>query len=151
MTLRAFGIFGENEGSHKFFPHLILSSLKGGNVDLTACQQYRDYLYVENIIDAFLLAAREKECRNEIFNVGSGEIHPLQYYVDQVFGLMETEAQPRFGALPYRPDEMWRPQPDIGKIQRRLNWKQRISLGEGLVRTINWYRENAYLYWGTGR
>lgn len=41
VTLRPFGVFGEKEGSHKFFPYIILSNLDGKEVNLTPCEQYR--------------------------------------------------------------------------------------------------------------
>lgn len=151
VTLRAFGIFGENEGSHKFFPHIILSILKGSDVLLTACEQFRDYCYIENILDAMVMAAVDREIKNEIFNVGSGVIRQLKFYVDLVYQHIQGSTRPIYGAVPYRPDEVWRPHPDTAKIRSMLNWAPRVSLEDGLVRTINWYRENLEKFLGTGR
>lgn len=151
ITLRAFGIFGENEGSHKFFPHIILSILMGGEVNLTACQQSRDYCYIDNLMDGFIGAAQAESIRNEVMNIGTGVIHSLKYYVDLVYRQMKTGKTPNYGAIPYRKDEVWRPQPDIGKIQALLGWEPRIGLEEGLARTISWYRANLSIYQGTGR
>ncbi len=151
VTLRAFGIFGENEGSHKFFPHIILSLLKGSRVDLTACEQYRDYCYIENIIDGFVLAASDIKCNNAVFNIGSGTVHQLNYYVDMVYELMKNNTKPNYGAIPYRSNEVWKPRPDIGKIRNVLNWEPKIPLKDGLNKTIAWYERNIELYIGTGR
>ncbi|MGI5876193.1 MAG: NAD-dependent epimerase/dehydratase family protein, partial [Dethiobacteria bacterium] len=151
VTLRAFGIFGENEGSHKFFPHLILSLLSGSAVNLTACEQYRDYCYIDNIIDGFILAAKDKNSKNDIFNIGSGVVHQLKYYVDMVYALMGNSGKPNYGAIPYRTDEVWKPHPDINKIKKVLKWKPKISLKEGLLRTIAWYEKNCNQYYGMGR
>lgn len=151
VTLRAFGIFGENEGSHKFFPHIILSLLQGREVRLTGCEQFRDYCYVENLVDAFLLAAQDQACKNEIFNIGCGAIRPLKDYVEMIYAQMNCPAKPNYGAIPYRRDEVWRPHPDISKIQAVIQWAPRLSLEEGLTRTINWYRHNLDKYQGTGR
>lgn len=146
VTLRAFGIFGENEGKHKFFPHIILSLLNGSEVNLTACEQYRDYCYIDDIIDGFILAAKDQKSKNEIFNIGSGTIHPLKYYVDMVYALMKNTSKPKYGAIPYRPDEVWKPHPDIAKIRSRLKWQPKVSLKEGLLKTIAWYEENKDRY-----
>ena len=151
VTLRAFGIFGENEGRHKFFPHIILSLLNGSDVSLTGCEQYRDYCYIDDIIDGFLLAAIDKKNKNEIFNIGSGEIYPLKYYVNMVYALMNVTSKPNYGAIPYRPDEVWKPHPDISKIKTILKWQPKISLKEGLLRTIAWYENNKGSYFETGR
>lgn len=151
VTLRAFGIFGENEGSHKFFPHIILSLLQGREVRLTGCEQFRDYCYVENLVDAFLLAATNRACQNEIFNIGCGAIRPLKDYVEMVYAHLHCPARPNYGAIPYRRDEVWRPHPDIRKIQAMLQWQPRVSLQAGLARTIDWYTQNLDKYQGTGR
>lgn len=151
VTLRAFGIFGENEGSHKFFPHIILSLLNGSAVDLTACEQYRDYCYIENIIDGFVLAAKDKSCNNTILNIGSGTIQQLRTYVDMVCRLMNNTTKPNYGAVPYRKDEVWKPHPDISRIKTHLKWAPKISLEEGLKRTIAWYEINRDNYVNTGR
>jgi nucleoside-diphosphate-sugar epimerase len=151
VTLRAFGIFGENEGSHKFFPHIILSLLNGSAVNLTACEQYRDYCYIDNIIDGFILAATDKKSKNTVFNIGSGTVHQLHHYVDMVYMLMNNDTKPNYGAVPYRPDEVWKPHPDTGKIRKMLKWEPKVPLEEGLNRTIAWYEKNTDKYFGTGR
>lgn len=148
VTLRAFGIFGEGEGSHKFFPHLILSILSGGQVNLTACEQYRDYCYIDNLMDAFVMAARDPGSKNEIYNFGSGTIHQLKYYVDLVYRQMPGTSRPNYGAIPYRSAEVWKPHPDVGKIKARLGWTPRISVEDGLVRTIDWFAQNLDKYPG---
>jgi nucleoside-diphosphate-sugar epimerase len=146
VTLRAYGVFGENEGNHKFFPHIILSILNNADVDLTGCEQYRDYSYIENLIDGFVLAAQNDAVKNEIFNIGTGIIHPLKYYVDKVFEKMETVKKPNYGAIPYRSGEVWKPHPDISKIQKILGWAPKIGFDEGLDRTIQWYERNKGKY-----
>ena len=151
ITLRAFGIFGENEGSHKFFPRIILALLQGREVNLTGCTQFRDYCYVGNLVDAFLLAAQAKSCRNEIFNIGSGTIQPLKYYVEMVYAHLKCTGRPNYGAIPYRPDEVWYPHPDISKIKTVLKWEPKVSLEDGLARTIEWYQKNLIMYHETGR
>ncbi|WP_036945014.1 NAD-dependent epimerase/dehydratase family protein [Pseudobacteroides cellulosolvens] len=151
ITLRSFGTFGENEGSHKFFPHLILSILNNIDINLTFCEQYRDYCYIENIIDGFVLAAKDKTVKNGIFNIGSGVVHKMKVFVDLVFKNIDTSSKPNYGAVPYRENEMWKQQPDISKIRDVLGWEQRISLEDGIIRTIRWYENNLHKYKNTGR
>lgn len=146
VTLRAFGVFGEYEGSHKFFPHIILSLLNQTDVNLTGCAQYRDYCYIENVVDGLLSAALNETLKNEIFNIGTGMIYPLKYYVDQIYEKMNISSKPRYGVIPYRTGEVWKPHPDVSKIKTALNWTPRIEFNEGLDKTIQWYEKNRYKY-----
>lgn len=151
VTLRPFGVFGEKEGSHKFFPYIILSILEDKQVNLTPCEQYRDYCYIENVIDGFVFAAQNNASKNGIFNIASGEIHKLKFFVDMIYNEMQSTNSPNYGALPYRANEVWRQQPDISKISNLLKWEPKISLKEGIAKTVTWYKENKHKFIGTTR
>lgn len=146
VTLRPFGIFGEGEAPHKIFCHIILSILQNKDVELTNCEQYRDYCYVENIIDGMLLSAKNSSIKDNIFNIASGNVYPLKYYVDLIFKNINTTKKPLYGAIPYRKNEMWTPKADISKIKSMLHWVPKISVEDGIIKTIDWYRKNKELY-----
>lgn len=145
-TLRLFGLFGEKEDKNRLFPHIILSILKKADVALTGCEQYRDYTYIANVIDGIILAAINKEVKNEIFNMGSGEVRQLKELVTTIFEQMNSKQQPMFGAVPYRERDFIKPHADISKIKQSLNWLPKITIEDGLANTIKWYRENVEKY-----
>ncbi len=145
ITLRPFNLFGEMEANNKLFSYIIASILLERPVKLTGCEQYRDYCYVGNIVDGYIMAALNDTIRNEIYNIGSGEIQPLKYYINMIYELMLPDQKPVYGTLPYRKNEMWRPCPDISKIKSQLQWVPRTSLKEGLLKTIEWYIQNKEL------
>lgn len=150
-TIIPFGVFGEKEGSHKFFPHVILSALGDGEIRLSPCEQYRDYCYIENIIDGFIAAAGSSEVKNEIFNIGCGKVYQLKHYVELMMKRLCAEKRVRYGAVRYRRNDLWSPQPDLTKISTQLGWKPRVSLEEGIDRTIEWFRGNYEKYSVEGR
>lgn len=141
ITLRPFGIFGEGEDSHKIFCHIILSILENKEVRLTSCEQLRDYCYIENIIDGLFMCAKSN-LKNNIFNIASGSLYPLKYYVNLIFKNIKTDRVPLYGKIEYRKNEMWSPAADITKIHTELGWSPRISLEDGIIKTIKWYEEN---------
>lgn len=146
ITLRPFGVFGETEAPHKLFSYVILQALNNKSVDLTLCNQLRDYCYIDNVVDACILALEKHSIQNEIFNIGSGNVHPLKYYVELIFKHLQAERKPNYGALPYRGSERWVPQPNIHKAKKILFWEPKIDVEEGIIRTISWYRQNKHLY-----
>jgi len=142
VTLRPFGVFGEGEEPHKIFSYVILNLLRGNEVYLTRCEQYRDYCHVENIIDAMLLACCRQDIKNEIFNVASGEARPLHHYIDLIYKIAGSDKKPIYGSIPYRKTELWNPRADINKISSMLHWEIKIPLEKGISQTIEWYRNN---------
>lgn len=146
VTLRPFGVFGEGEDPHKLFGHIIQCMLKNQDVELTPCEQYRDYCYVGNIVDGMVAAALSPSINNHIFNIASGEVQQLKYFVNLIFKHMNTSNKPLYGAISYRKNERNCPFPDISKIKTFLLWEPSITLEEGIIRTIDWYKQHKDLF-----
>ncbi|GAA0181786.1 NAD(P)-dependent oxidoreductase [Clostridium sediminicola] len=145
VTIRPFGLFGEREEQHKIFSFIITSILKGQEVKLTSCQQFRDYIYVENLVDAMILACKSG-IKNEIFNIGSGKVEKLEYYVNKIFELTKSDLKPKYGYYTQREGDMWCPCPNVDKIKTLLQWDIKISFEKGLNKTINWFEKNLEYY-----
>ncbi len=110
--------------------------------------QIRDFTYVDDCVEALLLAAKEPGAHGQIFNLGSDETINLR---DLAAMLVEIAGQGSYEIVPY-PDD--RKPIDIGDyygdyrlIQGRLGWAPRVRLREGLARTLAFYRENREHYW----
>jgi UDP-glucose 4-epimerase len=110
--------------------------------------QIRDFTYVDDCVEAILLAAMEPGAHGQIFNLGSDETINLR---DLAALLIEIAGEGGFEVIPYPPD---RKPIDIGDyygdyrlIQGRLGWTPRVRLREGLARTLDFYRENKAFYW----
>lgn len=139
ITLRLFGVFGEGESSHKIFSYVISNILEGHDVKLTKCEQLRDYIHVENVVDAIIKAGLSP-LKNEVINIASGNCYPLKHYVNLIFDNMNTDKKPLYGAVEYRVTERFAPMPDITKAQELLNFKIIMPLEQGLKQTILWYQ-----------
>jgi len=142
VILRPFGIFGELEGSHKFFPQVIDKLSRGLPVQMTGGEQVRDYIYVEDLIDAYIMAA-VVPLKNvtEVINIGSGKgilLKEIALNIAKQIGASENLLQ--FGALPYRPDEIMYSVADIEKAKNLLGWKPKTSLEKGIENIVRWYK-----------
>lgn len=144
VTLRPFGPYGPADDPRRVVPHVVLSLLRGEDVAVTEGEQLRDYAFVEDQVEAFLLAAtRPLASPGEIYNVGSGEVTTLRRLMESVAEAVGDGAlrRIRFGALPYRESEMWEMCANIDAARRDLGYVPRTPLAEGLRRTVAWYRE----------
>ena len=90
--------------------------------------QVRDFTFVTDVADAFLTVATS-DVLGEVFNVGSGQ--PAS--VNRLVELLGGEAV----HIPRRPGEPDRTHADIGKIQRQLGWRPKVSIEEGLGRVLS--------------
>jgi UDP-glucose 4-epimerase len=110
--------------------------------------QIRDFTYVDDCVEALLLAAMTPGAHGQIFNLGSDETINLK---DLAALLVEINDGGAYEIIPFPPD---RKPIDIGDyygdyrlIQGRLGWRPRVGLREGLRRTLAFYRENREHYW----
>ncbi|MGP8321440.1 MAG: NAD-dependent epimerase/dehydratase family protein [Methanosarcinaceae archaeon] len=142
VILRPFGIFGELEGGHKFFPQVIDKLSRGLPVQMTGGEQVRDYLYVDDLIDAYIMAAAVP-LKNvvEIINIGSGNGIPLkEIALNMAKQLDVSENLLQFGALPYRSDEIMYSVADIEKAKNVLGFQPKTPLEKGIKNMVRWYK-----------
>jgi len=132
-----------------FLPHWIRTVLDGGELQIWGDgRQLRDLTYVDDVVEAFLMAAASDVADGEVFNLGGPEpisLRDLAELLVQVAGS---------GTIVHRPWPPERKAIDVGsqymdytKIQRALGWRPTVSIEEGLRRTIAFYREHKELYW----
>jgi UDP-glucose 4-epimerase len=110
--------------------------------------QRRDFTYVDDAVDAFLLAGARPEADGEIFNLGGD---PPVSLAELARLLVEVAGGGSYRLVPF-PEE--RRSIDIGdyfaddsKLRDRLGWEPAVALREGLERSLDYYREHAAAYW----
>ncbi len=111
--------------------------------------QLRDFVYVDDAVDAFLRAGATEACNGEIFNVGG--LEPISHR-DLVHLLIEVAGSGRVRFVEWPPEKK---RIDIGsfytdwrKFQRTTGWAPTVPLREGLARTLAYYREHYAHYVG---
>jgi UDP-glucose 4-epimerase len=126
----------------------IRQALDGGNLELFGeGRQKRDFNYVDDVVEALLLAGATEKAEGEIFNLGGTEPISLSHVAEELIYLTGG------GSLSYVPFPPERQLIDIGncyssyrKIESVLGWRPRTSLREGLSCTVEFYQENRAHY-----
>ena len=121
--------------------------LEGKTFEVWGGEQLRDFTYVDDVVDAFLLAAASKEANGEVFNLGCERVIGLKALADL---LVEVNGGGRYEIRSFPPD---RKRIDIGdyyadysRIRSVLEWEPKVSLREGLARTVAFFRDNLAHY-----
>lgn len=148
VIVRPFNTYGPRQSTRAVIPTIITQCLTGNTVYLGHLHPTRDLNYVSDTVEGFLRAASAENALGETINLGSGReisIEDLALLIARLIGKevrLETDEQRR------RPQksEVERLLADNSKAKRLLNWQPRVSLEEGLIRTINWMREHVRRY-----
>jgi nucleoside-diphosphate-sugar epimerase len=143
VTLRPFTLFGPFEARHRLIPHTILAGLQGSELRLTGGEQTRDFVYIDDVVDAFLLAATCSGAVGQTLNVCTGRETPVRDLVTTILQLADSRAHAQFGVIPYRDSEMWRLSGNPDKAAEVIGFRAATPLEEALKATISWFRANA--------
>jgi len=145
VWLRLFSAYGPADNPGWLIPYVILTLLRGERPALTTGEQRWDYLFVEDTAEVIYRVATRSDVQG-IFNLGSGKAYTVRTIVERIRDLIDPSLPLGFGEVPYRADQIMHLQADISRLQQATGWSPRVSLDEGLRRTVEWSRENRRLY-----
>lgn len=148
ITFRLFSVYGYYEESTRLIPWVINNAIRNNKIDLTSPSNVRDFIFIDDVVKAYLTATEKQFALGEIVNIGTGQQHTIEDIVSGVVKLTKTTSQINWGAhaLQKRQVEkgMW--QADTSHTKKVLDWESRYSLEEGLKKTIAWMKKNKKFY-----
>ena len=138
-TLRLYSVYGPYEDENRFIPTLIRNAQIGRLPYLVAPETARDYVYVDDVCEAFLRAARCKSTeKGAIYNVGSGAQRTVADVVAVICRLFHIEDIPVYGSMPSRQWDTSTWVADAVKARHVLKWSPYVSFEDGLIKTEKW-------------
>lgn len=142
VTLRPFTVYGPGEDSRRFISTVIRQCLRGENPKLPKSKIIRDYIFIDDVIEAYLLAYKhKKKLFGEIINISTGKGSTLSHVTQKIAKLTGAKGiQPEIGAFPSRAGEVLSLVGNPDKAKQLLGWKAKYSLEEGLQKTIDWVK-----------
>jgi dTDP-glucose 4,6-dehydratase len=148
VTLRPFNTFGPRQSARAVIPSIAAQLLARRPVRLGDTRPTRDFVFVDDTVDAFLRAATTSGVEGLTIHTGGGRevaIGDLPAMIAAAAGLSFTvEADPR--RMRPAASEVERLVADAGLARERLGWSPRVTVEEGLARTVAFIRENPGLY-----
>jgi UDP-glucose 4-epimerase len=140
VNLRIFMVYGPGQHDRtKLVPYVITSLLQAARPKLSSGTRPVDWIYVDDVVDAFVTASSRDDLAGASLDVGTGKLVTIRAIVEQIVETVGTGVEPAFGALPERPLEIVRVA-DVERTKDLLGWQPRTTLTEGLRSTVDWYR-----------
>ena len=138
--LRIFMVYGPGqENVDKLIPHVILKLMRGETPAVSSGVWEIDWVYIDDVVDAFVAAIQATGLEGATLDIGSGELVAMRTVVERLATLLGATTRPRFGAHDDRPLERPRAA-DVETARAALGWSPTTSLDDGLLATIDWYR-----------
>lgn len=142
-SLRYFNVFGPRQDPRSKYaaviPIFITAMLKNTPPRVYGDgTQTRDFTFVENVVEANLLACSADLKGNRVFNIGGGSRITINQLVEDLNGLLETQIAASY--VPERPGDVKHSLADISLARDVLGYEGRVTFREGLERTLAWYR-----------
>jgi len=143
VVLRYFNVYGPRQDPQSPYAgvisRFIAALLRGEPPTIYGDgSQSRDFVYVDDVVAANLLALEAPEASGAPINVASGQRHSLLDLVATLNAVLGTSVVPRHE--PRRTGDVWHSQASIARAERVLGYRPRVALLDGLRRTVAWYR-----------
>jgi dolichol-phosphate mannosyltransferase len=142
-TLRLYSVYGPYEEPTRLMPTLAIRGLAGELPPLVHPAVVRDFVFVDDVIDAYILAAdRSDQELGAVYNVGTSKETTLHEIVDIARRVMHITAEPRWGSMP---DRAWDSRvwvSDNRLVCEALDWKPRFGVEMGFRKLLEWFNDN---------
>ena len=138
-VLRLYNTYGPTQDLNRFISIVISGCIKNKKFPCSEGNQLRDFLHIEDVVDAILKSLTNKNARGQIINIGSGEPRIIKNIIEYIKKISKG-GYPLFGKVKLRKDEILKVYPDINKAKNKINWRPKISFKKGLKVTIDSFK-----------
>ena len=138
-------MYGERDEYSKFIPFIIKNILENKTIKVTKGEQKRDFVYVKDVVNAYLKVLDNLGNFNNDFmefEIGTGKSIYLRDFVNEIEEEFNKKANIKWGAISYKKNEIFDSKANIEKAKNILGWYPNYDISSGLKRTINWYKKS---------
>ena len=136
--LRLYLVYGPKQDVNRLIPFTIINALKKVKFNCSAGRQFRDFIYIDDLVSAIVKTLKSKKTNGEIINIGSGNPTNVKKLILKICKLAKG-GKPQFGKVLLRKDEILKLYPSLNKVKKILNWQAQVNLDKGLKKTIKYF------------
>ena len=138
-VLRLYLVYGPRQDTNRFLPIIISGCIKNKKFPCSNGKQLRDFVYIDDAIDAIIKSLTNKNSRGQIINIGSGKPKKILDVIEKVKKISKG-GYPQYGMFKLRKFEIPKLYPNVKKAKNKINWSPKITFEKGLKSTIKFYR-----------
>jgi len=145
ICLRYFNVFGPKQDPNSQYsaviPRFITALLKGEKPIIYGTgEQSRDFTFIDNVVDANLASVKSEKGFGEVFNVACGDQISLNRLLEMLKDILKTDINPDHKEA--RIGDVLHTRADISKAKEILEYSPKVSIKEGLAKTVDWYKND---------
>jgi nucleoside-diphosphate-sugar epimerase len=148
VTLRLFTPYGYYEDASRLIPYLIISMLKNKDIKLNSPNAKRDFIFIEDVVEAFLKTIQkiDKIQRGTIINIGSGIDYTVMEIFEQLKNIIGYQKIPIIQENISTYDKLPISRANINKARETIDWEPKYNLKMGLLKSVEWFKTNLNFY-----
>lgn len=146
VTLRLFSPYGYFEEKNRFMSTLMTCAVKNKSINLSNPNYVRDFIFIDDLTNAYIHFLSSKKYFGEIFNIGSGKqskIGDVVKLTQDISGKKLKINWSKHSSNQLEP-KIW--VANISKANSRLRWSPKVPIEVGLRKTYEWFEKNIQLY-----
>lgn len=142
VTIRPFNTFGPGQSARAVIPTITSQALSGQDIHIGNLAPRRDFTFVDDTVNGFLLAAQAPGALGETINLGFGKDISIGELAQEIIDLINPKLKLVTETNRLRPEksEVMHLLSDNQKAKRLLGWQPEISFNEGMGKTIEWIK-----------
>ncbi len=144
VAVRLYHVYGPWQ-LRGLIPSAMHAALRHETFKMTPGEQWRDFIFVTDVIAALKSALIAPHIHGKTYDIGTGTGLQVKTVVQRIFEKLDSQGRYVLGALPYRPLEEMKLVASPAAAQTDLHWQTQVQFEEGIVNTIDAYRQQSGL------
>lgn len=148
ITLRLYSPFGYYDESERLIPTVILKALRNDIIKVSSGKNVRDFVFIEDVLDAYMKVLNKNVTPGDIFNIGSGVQHSVEDVVQEIVSYIGSNSKISWDTIAGQKRQIepvvWKA--NIKKAKSELRWSPKVSFSKGIQKTVDWFDKNRQLY-----
>ncbi len=141
IIFRLLNVYGPYEEKGRLVRNVIIAALTNSPILLATGKEARDFIYIDDVVDAYLYAKNKTKLSGEIFNIGTGKQTSIYQLANLVKKITNSSSKIKKNYYEGRPWDTFFWKADMHKTHALLGWKAKTTLIEGISQTILWQKK----------